>query len=668
VSTDPIDPKYLLELPFGKMSFWVQPWRAYLDTWSNSQLLSSPGINFNVPPAQAEATAQLLQETGFKLARVSFSWNGLSYTDPTKLRPDVEASQRTRLTALHNHGLRPLFVLDANSGAPTPLKTLTLTTVQPALSGARTVVLTPESAAQVVPGKTGFNDLSFGGSPDVLISSVAPGGVATLSRPLPSPLPAGPHAGTTLLYAPFAAPTLPGGAPNPAFQATMAGWLNYVAVVCKAAESIFGPGGYDIEVWNELSFGSEFLNAEHYYPPEPGTDPEGKHKAEVTREVIRAVRSETVRFIRSPASGATPEVGITDGFASQTPFPSGATAPLGMTALSKHPYVSRRIYPTDYTISSLRPVNALGVQDTLPKATMPFVPLFIPTYEAAFPEFMIGANNTEFLIRDIAPMTTEIYGFPHGRQVGPVGGAPLQKWITEYNLDVPRGTLGMTPADKVHFHAKALLRHLVSMVGKGISRDYFFAAGQGPDSLIGESFYSALEAHPNTYPGKSQSGEILAGFHNLLTHFEGPGPTGPARQLKLLSIDQKGNHAQFTGDGTAAHPNLYDREVLAVLPFQSSPTHFVIPVYVMTRDLATLYSPTAPQTDITRYDLPEETFRITLSNLPETTTPPTVTAYDPLHNHNTPAQLITRTGNTATFELNTTDYPRLLNLEYNAHA
>jgi hypothetical protein len=228
--------------------------------------------------------------------------------------------------------------------------------------------------------------------------------------------------------------------------------------------------------------------------------------------------------------------------------------------------------------------------------------------------------------------------------------------------------VALTPADRAHFHAKALLRHLVSMVGKGISRDYFFAAGQGPDSVIGESFYTALEAHPGTYPGASQGGEILTGFHNLLTHFEGPGPTGPARQLKLLSIDQKGNHAQFTGDGTAAHPNLYDREVLAVLPFQSSPTHFVIPVYVMTRDLATLYTPTAPQTDITRYDLPEETFRITLSNLPETTTPPTVTAYDPLHNHNTPAQLITRTGNTATFELTATDYPHLLNLEYNAHA
>ena len=64
----------------------------------------------------------------------------------------------------------------------------------------------------------------------------------------------------------------------------------------------------------------------------------------------------------------------------------------------------------------------------------------------------------------------------------------------------------------------------------------------------------------------------------------------------------------------------------------------MIPVYVMTRDLLTLYEPEAASTDIHRFDLPAERFWITLGNLPETADPPTVSAYDPLLNEATPAR------------------------------
>jgi hypothetical protein len=150
----------------------------------------------------------------------------------------------------------------------------------------------------------------------------------------------------------------------------------------------------------------------------------------------------------------------------------------------------------------------------------------------------------------------------------------------------------------------------------------------------------------------------------MLAHFEGPGPGGPPRQLKLLAIAQDGNHAQFKGDGSAAHPDLYDREVLAVLPFQSSPSRYVIPVYVMTSNLLTLYRPGASPGDIHRFDLPEETFRITLGNLPATATPPAVSAFDPLRKRATTARLRSRRGATAVFELAATDYPRLLTIDY----
>jgi hypothetical protein len=304
------------------------------------------------------------------------------------------------------------------------------------------------------------------------------------------------------------------------------------------------------------------------------------------------------------------------------------------------------------------------MSDLVPGSKPPFSPLFVPTYNALLPEYTLTALSTETIVRDIAPFTTKVYGFPHGREVGPVGGLPVQKWITEYNLGIPESGWTLPWPEKIHFHAKVVLRSLVSMVSKGISREYFFDAGHGPYGLLSAGFYEDLEAHPEIYPGDQAGGEIVTGLHNLLSRFQGPGPEGAARQLQLLSIVQSGNHAQFIGDGTSEHPSLYDRDVLAVFPFQSSPTRFEIPVYVMTSDLLTLYEPGAPANDLQRWDLPAENFRITLGNLPETAEPPTVSAYDPLLDEDTPARLISRDGSTATFEIAATDYPRVLQLEF----
>jgi hypothetical protein len=724
--SDPIDPRFLTDVPFGKRSFWLQPWRAYLDTWPASRLLESVGINFPANPKLAEGSAQILQESGFKLARMQISWNALSYETPTTFIPSHLASIGARLTAMHDHGLRPLIVLDADSELPTPFKLVKLETTAAAPAGARTVKLSPASAALVVPSRTGFNGLTWPGAADVLITSVGAGDVASLSRPLRSALAAGSHAATTLRYAPFQSPTLAGGQPNPEYEATLTGWLAYVRAVCDEAASVVGAGGYDIEVWNELSFGSQFLNSENYYSStsesEPGsegeeetggategeTEGEGEsetgtageaavqagslsspraatatkpkhvksHKALVSKEIRKALLDETVAYIRNPANGLSPAVGITDGFASETPFPSGADAPLGLTALSKHPYTGAKDFPAAFREEAIRPIDALGGRDTASNKS--FTPLFIPEYQSLFPEYWLTATSTETLIRDIAPFTTYIYGFPHGREVGPVGGVPVQKWITEFNLIPGRGKVmgpdevtpmsggsaTLTPADKEHFQAKVALRSLVSNVNKGITREYFYKAGPGTFGLISQGFFSALEADPGVYPGNQLGGETMTGMRRMLAQFQGPGPQGPARQLTLLSIRQEGNHAQFTGDGTAPHPDLYDRDVLAVLPFQSSPTRFVIPVYVMTRDLLTLYEPLAPASDIHRFDLPAERFWITLGNLPETADPPAVSAYDPLLNESTPARLVSREGTTAVFEIAATDYPRLLNIDY----
>jgi hypothetical protein len=452
---DPIDTRFLTDNPFGTTSFWLQPWRAYLDTWPASRLLESVGINFNVKAADAEPTAQLLQDSGFKLARIGTNWGAMSYQDPNQLKPLNAAGLTARLTALHNHGLRPLINVDAYSGAPAPERLVTLETTATVQAGATTVPLTPASAALVVPGKTGFNYLAFKGTPDILITSIGAGDVATLSRPLLSPLAAGPHGGATLLYSPFSAPKLASGQPNPEFQATLGGWLAYVGAVSRLAAGIVGPDGYDLEVWNELAWGSQFLNIENYYrsttvgasaasglaggaagagetvgsaaegdlessdsseaPAQAesasGSDPEAAqageegvegegvpveegaaaHAASASRsrlgttnsEIRKALLDATVAYVHDPANGFSPGVGITNGFASQSPFPSGAAAPPGLSALSKHPYAGPIEFPSEYRENGSRPRNALGELDTTSRAS--FTPLFTPTFQSLFP-------------------------------------------------------------------------------------------------------------------------------------------------------------------------------------------------------------------------------------------------------------------------------------------
>ena len=662
VVTDPIDPKYLTGVPFGRRSFWIQPWRSYLDTWPASRLLNSVGINFNVTASEAPGTAQLLQSSGFKLARIELSWNQLSYDDPSQFVNEVGI--RKRLVALRDHGLRPLILLNANSGGPAPAREIELVTVADATAGSRTVKLDAGSAAEVVPGKTGFEGLSFGGNPDLLIKAVNDEGVATLSMPLPVALPAGAHPAATLRYAPFGPPRLSGGAPNPAFEETLDGWLRYVAAVCAEADDVFGAGGYDLEVWNELSFGSEFLDQGNYYSParESGFG-----------SVTEAMLEETVAYVRDPDHGISEDVGITNGFASQTPFAAAGSVPAGTTALSKHLYRGPLYFPRNATIDSVRPLDALGAPDsTTSKA--PYTPRFTPNLATAFPEYYLSAIQTDTVVRDLAPLTTTVHSVKHGRNVAPSGGQPPQLWMTEYNLNTntlfplgienPDAFIGTSSAaEKERLQAEIALRSLVSMTGKGMARMYFYAAAHAEGySLVSERFMKALNAASGSYPGDQLGGETMDALRRMLALFQGPGPGGPARQLELLSVAQEGNHAEFVGDGSASHPDLYDRELLAVLPFQSSPTRFVVPVYVMTPNLTTVHQTDGPGRS--RFDLPDENFRITLGNLPVSADPPTVTAYDPMRDVQTPARLVSRQDDRAVFEFMATNYPRLLSFDY----
>jgi hypothetical protein len=136
--------------------------------------------------------------------------------------------------------------------------------------------------------------------------------------------------------------------------------------------------------------------------------------------------------------------------------------------------------------------------------------------------------------------------------------------------------------------------------------------------------------------------------------------SAPVRPLKLLSISDSHNRRQFSGDGTRQHPALFDRDVLAFLPFQVTARRYVIPVYVMTRNMATIYRPDAPAGDPARFDLPDEGFRLTVGGLPRGRLH--IEATDPITGKTTPASVVNRRGSQATIKVALSDYPRLLEI------
>ncbi len=667
---NPIQPAQQTALAFGDRSHWLQPWRAYLDTPPATRLRDAIGINFNVEPQEAEATARLLRRSGFTRARVEIGWNQVDYENPRRLAdlPRFKAL----IGALARHGIRPLILLNANQGAPGPTRLFTAQIVRPVAIGARKVSLAPATARQAVPGRTGLNDES-GKAANVIFTAISRNGTATLSKPLPRPLDAGPHQAATLRYQPFGPPRLRNGRPNPRFEATLKGWLTYARTVVREARALVGSDDFDMEVWNELSFGSDFLFQERYYDP-----PREQGKGDVTKQIL----ARTVRALRGRGSPA-PRIGIGDGFASETPFPAGSTSPPGLTALAKHPYSAIKRFPQDAIQDTIAPLDAFG-RPSYKEKQLPGGKMlrpggdalrqddFIPRYTAFFPEYFLTAIQTETIIRDLSPITNEIYGTAHGRRTRPRGGSPPTTWVTEANLD-PTGAdptdpskRGRAPIDRLtsrdvrHLQAKAALRYYTAFVNKGVSAVDLFAVKGANLALVDPRFFARLKAAGGDYPGDGAGGETTRAVRRLVDSVEGSVPMRRTEPLSLLEISDTHGHFQFRGDGTRARPPLYDRDVTAFLPFQVRPGRYVAAAYVMTRNLAELYDQGAAQSDPRRYDMPEALFRLTIGVLKGSLAQ--VSATDPLTGSSVPVKVIARRGTRITLELPLTDSPRLLTL------
>lgn len=675
------------EIPFGRRSYYLSPWRAYMDTWPAAHFRQVLGINFNVNDREAEPVAQVLETAGISSARVEVGWGGFSYQDPTKLSDDG-----TRLTALlqalKRHDIRPLILLNANSGQPVPQTLLRGKLRQEAVAGAREVFF--DGTDGIRPGYTGFRGLVSRrqGFP-FIVSLDAATGRAELSAPLPKALPAGPVELVTLKYKPLGGEVLQDGTPNPAARETLEGWLTYVAAVSRYAKAALGTegaadAGFDIEVWNEYSFGSEFLNDKNYYEPalvykEPLTY-ETHGRRQTGPEVLLAV---TVDYFNDPENAA-PGVNVISGFSNQRPWDNGTDMWPGQAGFSRHYYTGIDV-PGKYMASPANeksnsgPVNALGLPDGTPdgKDWHTVVPgsFFVPTLTVQGPETWHFGYKTEFITRDVQPFPGPMKG--HFRYAHPGTGRPATVWQTEVNTyRAPwaqwlREQTGVTREDERYHHlmqhlsAKTLLRTYVFMSAKGLGPQQVYAAKEVDDSFgsISEAFFKALAANKYVLTPEIQAlaGPGIEAVRRVAQLLGAGQPMVEARPLQVEKLVEHRPRLVFAGDGTTAHPDRFNRDDFACMPYQLDAGRYAIGYYVVTRNLVQEWDKTKDRLEGARYDMPDQDFDVTLGNLCGQGA--TVSVLDPMSGATLPARILNASPTTLTVRLPTSDVPRFLLVE-----
>ena len=601
----------LRNLPFGTHSHWLQPWRAASDTVPAGVVGHGCGVGLdNIESPMRAGTASLLAQAGFRLVRLEIGWGDVDFESESRLLS--ADSVRSTLWECRAVGLRPLILLNAHHGRPVPARMFPVRLASPADKGIYSIRLT--STAGIVSGRSGLCGLTGDGvMASVLVSAVS-GKQVQLTKRLPVSLGAGQVLTmATLRYAPFSTP----GSPDN--EATMTGWLRYVDLVAD----VVGVGnaadrGFDLEVWNELTFGSNFLSLANYQEADPATS--ARDDSPIWDEIV----SRTAAHVAAhPARFAG--VSLSNGFGSTIPWTASSKQPARVSAISKHPYPPRKQFPVDETAGfDLGP-------DGQPTR-------FVPSYAAFFPEYFATAIQTETLWRDISPDPNPIYGTEHGRLARPgADGAalPVSVWITELGVDPSElGVTDLPAADRLR--TKYCLRSLLFYLGIGVSRVYLFRAfGNGTDfgMIINTVNGSAPPALTGTLPAIARA---------LRTVTDGALFMGPARPLRFELLSGQAESEVFSG--TADVAPLRELDCLVLLPFQSSEQRIVIACYIMTRDV--------------RVAAGRQDVRVIIHGMGGDRL--TARLFDPVNNWFVPCPVFERSTESVGVQLAVTDTPRLL--------
>lgn len=629
--TQYIDSMYLKAIYFDfsgiSYSHWLQPWRGYLETMPAKLYLDGLGVNLHGVTDNPQLVAQMLSTHGIRHGRLEIPWAIIDYNTGA-VRPSAQTGLTTLLQACQQWNIRPLVLLNAHHGVPNPENYVPAPKTLAANASAGDTVLLLNDVTGIVPGYTGICNLTDYWAAEVIFTAIN-GNTVKLSKPLPYAM----NAGTsltlfTLKYMPFAVYG------SPEYNATMAGWLAYADSVAAFVARALGTTqsadkGFDLEVWNELAFGSNYLNINAYYNPPYGP---------VNVNVVRAdlVNQTAAYALARPAQFSG--VRINDGIANTLPWPASSTSHERLNALGKHPYGGYRSYPA-MNQGGATPINAQFGTAT-----------FSPTYSGVMPEYFLLGLQVEHIVRDMAPINTNIYSVVHGRNARIVNSqvAPVPLFITE--IGIAPDEFGITdPATALALKAKVNTRLYAIYLNKGAEVVDVFAANLGDLSfgMVQDNFVNYVQTN-TTYPADDApyTSPLLKALGNITSRMQ-DGLDTTATAMRVITLDticDDHNHYQFAGDGSAAHPDLYNRDVFAFLPYQVNGQKFVIQYYVMTRDVLDTLQP--------------EAYTLSIGGVNGDAA--SVTAYDPINDLSVPVTVLASADTTLKVTVMAADYPYLL--------
>ncbi len=536
----------------GSHSHWMQPWRPMLATRTIDEIRNGLGIQNN--DVDHPDSLAMFAAIGFRHTRMGVNWSFVSMREPDLVTHDDAIATTIRYArAARAAGLRPIVVLQAFSQAPCPHETRTIVLAEAANAGDRTLTL--ETVDGMVPGHSGLTAWWQTGGSVMVANYITPGRlmgavlftgfngrVAHLSRPMPVAIEAGSRLVIdTLAHAPFGRPE------TAAYADTMRGWHAYVGAVGRFMQGVLGTAnaadrGYDLEIWNEVTFGSEFLDINNYYDPPPGPAAQENGGPAITpaRGRAPAAGGEAGGDLFRGGRGA-------DGFASVTPQPAASREPPRVSALTKHPYPTPQSYPAAD--------NGQGGLDRFGQPTR-----FVPRYTMYAHEWFSTAISPFTLARDIATTPNNFGGVMHGTDARTVDGvvSPVTVWMTE--IGTAANVVGVTdPARRMRLLAKGTLRALFFNLGIGVERVYLFRGVGGLD------FFALVPPEAPTTPTLP----LVALRRALDAMRPAPGEGSPAKRHfahTLAFRDGATPTRLFAGNGTPGCPDMVRGDDLVVVP------------------------------------------------------------------------------------------------------
>jgi len=591
-----VDPSQL-EVPFPNHSHLKQPWRGWLETRPAEGFLQGIGINYNVP-GNDELAVRLLAEAGIRAVRKEVGWGDVTWEE-TGTHQD--ARLRKLFALFKQYGMRPTILLNCHQGVPCPMHGFEGTLVEDAPKGATRVRLAETSA--LVAGRSGLSALTDYWAAESIITAIDKAtGDCTLSKPLPKDLKAGKVPMATLKYLPLSPPG------TPEFDESAAGWIRYVTIVgglCVQA----GIDDFDFEIYNELTFGTKFLDIRNYYPdrPKPAKDflHEGGACWELAQRINGAVRK------------SFPKARTIWGFSNTTFFHTPVDQlPPGTGGQSYHPYgTGTRKLPEQEYHRDRPQENVDG---------------FTPTIDVRLPEGVAATFiQTESIMRLIAP---------GARSRKPKEVERFRHYMTEHG--VLASECGVhDEAGAWSLKTKCALRSYCLWLHKGIDVLHFYAAWYREAGEFG-----LLPVGLATLPVDSAFDDVatppLRALRAMTRTFRGAGPLKDVRPLEVEAAPV--GEARTIFDGPKP---LRSSDALVVLPWQTREDEYVVAVYVMTWDAVAGW--------------PEERFKLTLKG----TTAGQVGLVDPVSGKELEIRVLRRQPGLVELEVPVTDTPRLLTLK-----